>query len=65
VAYDRGEDLTTAILLEQIRKVKPVSIKKAAETQRIRDWSTQYAEPASEPDPDKATPGPAVRSLEL
>ena len=66
VAFDRGEDLTTAILLEQIRRVKPVSIKKAAETQRIRDWSTQYAEPASEPEPEQVTPaGSAVRSLEL
>jgi len=65
VAFDRGEDLTTAILLEQVKKVKPVSIKKSAETQRIRDWSIQYAEPASEPEQAIPAAGSAERRLEL
>jgi SpoVK/Ycf46/Vps4 family AAA+-type ATPase len=45
-AFDRKKQLTTAILLEEIRGTQPLSVTRAEEIQAIRDWAKSRAVPA-------------------
>lgn len=38
-AFDRKQDLTNAILLEEIKATQPLSVTRAEEIQAIRDWA--------------------------
>ena len=45
-AFDRKQQLTTAILLEEIRGTQPLSVTRAEEIQAIREWAKSRAVPA-------------------
>jgi ATP-dependent 26S proteasome regulatory subunit len=46
-AYDRKQDLTTAILLEEIKGTQPLSVTHIEEIQAIREWSRSRTVPAA------------------
>lgn len=45
-AFDRKQDLTNSILLEEIKGTQPLSVTRAEEVQAIRDWARSRAVPA-------------------
>jgi SpoVK/Ycf46/Vps4 family AAA+-type ATPase len=45
-AFDRKQQLTNAILLEEIKGTQPLSVTRAEEVQGIRDWARSRAVPA-------------------
>ena len=45
-AFDRKQQLATAILLEEIRSTQPLSVTRAEEIQAIREWAKSRAVPA-------------------
>jgi SpoVK/Ycf46/Vps4 family AAA+-type ATPase len=45
-AFDRKQQLTTSILLGEIRGTQPLSVTRAEEIQAIREWAKSRAVPA-------------------
>lgn len=46
-AFDRKQDLTNSILLEEIKGTQPLSVTRAEEVQAIRDWARTRTVPAN------------------
>jgi len=46
-AFDRKQDLSTAILLEEIKGTEPLSVTRAEDVQAIREWAQSRTVPAN------------------
>ncbi|HTW23647.1 MAG TPA: hypothetical protein VMD78_08610, partial [Candidatus Baltobacteraceae bacterium] len=45
-AFDRKQQLSTAILVEEIRQTQPLSVTRAEEVRAIREWARTRTVPA-------------------
>ena len=45
-AFDRKQQLTTAVLMEEFRGTQPLSVTRTEEIQAIREWAKARAVPA-------------------
>ena len=50
IAFERGSELTTEIILEVIPKIKPVSVQMKNDIERCRTWCDNNAERANDPE---------------